>query len=434
MKKSAIEVIKHLQDHGYEAVFAGGCVRDHMMGRVPNDYDIATNARPQDVENIFGNTLPIGKSFGVIQVKHNNYTFEVATFRTDSELSDGRRPDSVEFSTMQEDAARRDFTINAMFYDPIKEYTYDFYGGTKDIEDRLIRFVGSPRTRIEEDKLRILRAVRFSLTLNFNMDPTTLHIITCYSELVKEVSAERIRDEINKMLTHSPSITLHMLNSAGLLEHILPEIKALEKVAQSPNHHPEGNAFAHIYKCLSIAPGLHLDVKWAILLHDVGKSKTMTVGDDGIIHFYKHHEVGAPIAEEILKRLKFSNKFIEKVVWLVRNHMKLHFAPNMKKSKLKRLLGEKWIDELIVLHYADKMGSNRNLDTINFISRAQKTIPIEEIKPEKLINGDDLISLGFKAGRIFKEILEYIEELQLEGELSTKEEALAVVKDKYYEE
>lgn len=431
MRKSAIEVVMHLQDHGYEAVLAGGCVRDELLGEKPKDYDIATNARPQDVENIFGDTLPIGKAFGVIQVRCNDHKFEVATFRNDSARGDGRRPDCVRFSTMKEDADRRDFTINAMFYDPIADKLYDFHDGESDLERRTLRFVGDPKYRIYEDKLRMMRAIRFIVTKALKIDPAHWEAIKDNAGDIRIISWERIREEFNRMFNIYPDSTIYYMEASGLMKYILPEVSILRSIEQSPNYHPEGNALNHTYKALTVAGGMPLEVKWSILLHDIGKYNTQTIGDDGIYHFYGHHEVSANLATEILARFKFPNKFTKKVVWLVRNHMRPFLAPNMRDAKLKRLIGHEWIHELLAVHYADKMGSNKDKTTINFMSKTFKMFPPEEIRPPKLVTGNDLIGAGFKAGRIFKDILDYIEELQLEGIISTKEEALNKVKERW---
>lgn len=431
MYEGAVEIVKVLQEAGHEALFSGGCVRDLLLDVEPNDYDIATSATPTDVENLFPDTLPIGKAFGVIQVRKYSYSFEVATFREEDGYIDGRRPTTIQYSTKLADSHRRDFTINAMYQDPITGTLFDYHGGKKDLEAKVLRFVGNARDRIREDKLRMMRALRFSVTLGFMIEPSQFEAIKELAPLVTTTSQERIQSEFVKMFKRNPHWSLHLLYASGILKMILPEIYFLKNIDQSPNYHPEGCVLNHTYNALMSAGGFPLDVKMAILLHDVGKSLTMSVGDDGMIHFYGHHEAGALIAERILQRLKFTRKFTDKVVWLVKNHMQPHFAPNMRKSKLKKLLASKWINELIRVHYSDCRGSRCNLETLEFIEKARESFTSDEISPAKLINGNDLKTLGIRPGPIYKEILKYIETLHLENGISSREEAIQKVREKY---
>lgn len=423
--KLARKIIKTLQDAEFKAYLVGGCVRDMIMKRVPKDYDIATSATPDEIEGLFSETLPIGKAFGVMQVRMEGVSFEVATFRTDGEYSDGRRPDSVEFSTLHVDAGRRDFTINALYYDPETQELVDLFGGVSDIGRKLIRFVGFAILRINEDRLRMLRAVRLAVCLGFEMDTTCQRAIQLQAELILDVSPERTSCELDKMFTVNIEKSLQLLSSSGLLPFILPEVARLADIQQSPVYHPEGNVFIHTATVLGYLTDSSLEVKWAGLLHDVGKYNTTSVGQDGNIHAYGHHLAGATMTEEILTRLRYPVKFIDKVTWLVENHMRPSFAIEMRKSTLKRLLAEEWFDDLLELHRADSLGSNGNMDTYNFLLESRRTSPESARLPPPLITGQDLINLGFTPGPEFKRILRAVEDEQLEGRIVTNAEAVA---------
>lgn len=431
MYKSAVEVIKQLQDFGYEALLAGGCVRDWFMDRTPSDYDIATNATPDEVEAIFKDTVPLGKAFGVIQVKQNEHVFEVATFRKDSASADGRHPDNVEFTSMKEDASRRDFTINAMFYDPLSAKVHDFNGGLNDIRNKKIRFIGNPHLRIEEDNLRILRALRFAVTLGFRIEPKSWEAVKEHAASVVSVSQERISAELRKMFLANPHKALGILCQSGLLEHVLPEVALLKGVEQPLKYHPEGDVMTHTHNALDHVCGGSEELIWATLLHDIGKPDTKTgSGDD--IHFIGHDIEGEKLAGKILARMKFPTKFIAKVKWMIKSHMRLHFALDMRVSKVKKLLSEEHIEDLLLLHQADCLGSDGSITSYEFLRDYQDNVPDQEINPKRLVTGHDIIALGFKPGILLRTILDHAEEMQLEDHTATKESIMNSIKERYY--
>lgn len=435
----ATKIVKTLQENGYQAFFAGGCVRDVIMGFDPKDYDIATSAFPLDVEDIFKNNTAIGKAFGVIEIREAGYIFEVASFRFDGPYSDGRRPDFIEFSDMEEDAKRRDLTINGMFYNPISEEIHDFVNGKEDIDKKLIKFIGNPFDRIKEDKLRMLRAIRFFIRFeDFRLDSATMNAIKTQAENISIVSDERIRDELVKMLKcHQPRKMLNALDKLELLDKILPEVSLLKGCKQHPLYHAEGDAWEHTIRVLESLPKDASDeLIWAAFLHDIGKPKC-SKKEDGVIRSHGHAKDGAVIAEEILIRLKFSNKFIDRVVALVRNHMKPFDGPDMKKSTIRRLLAKDYFDELIELAKADCAGTEKPSGGDDFKSVDRWIVAFDKVKkelkdvvelPPPLISGNDLIRLGFIPGPIFKEILDRVSTLQLDGEIVDKDGALNVAK------
>jgi tRNA nucleotidyltransferase/poly(A) polymerase len=429
MKTNAIYIVKKLQAFGYKAVFAGGCVRDMLLNKKPHDYDIATSAKPEEVISLFNRTKSVGQSFGVVLVRLGGVDYEIATFRSDGEYIDGRHPDSIKFSTMEEDAKRRDFTINSIFYDPIKNKYYDFVGGLNDIKTKTLRFVGNPNFRIKEDSLRMLRYVRFIAREGLNYNLSDLNYIKNNSELIRKISNERIREELIKILsTNRSKIGLELLEKTFLLKETLPEIDILKYEEQDPYWHPEGNVFNHILCALDHVENYNYIIKLAVIFHDVGKPKTHKI-IDGRITNHSHHSVGSEITEEVLKRLKFSNKEIGHIVWLVHNHM---VTPSLlKKSKLKRLLSHEYIEDLIKVMAADKLGSHNNIYEVKFLEQKLQEWEPDEIKPEPLVNGKDLISLGFKPGIIFKEILNKISDLQLEGILNTKDDSITYIKNNW---
>lgn len=426
----AHRIIRKLQNLGFDAVFAGGCVRDMLLEKEPKDFDIATSATPDEVEKAFPNTIPVGKAFGVVRVNMGGDIFEVATFREDSEGSDGRRPDSVTFSSMEEDAKRRDFTINGMFFDPEEGELMDFVGGQKDIENGVLRFIGNPLERIEEDKLRILRGVRFAVTKNLKIEDYTLSAIMIMAGSISSVAQERITEEVRKMFKDGDMVkSIELLKETGLLDFVLPEITPMFDSPQNPKWHPEGDVMEHTKLVLKALPeDASEEVKWASLLHDMGKPATITFDEDGAIRNKGHEHIGAKMAEDMLTRMKFSNDFVEKVVWLVDNHMRVKKAPEMRKAKLRRLIGSPEFSSLVELGTADSKASTGRLEWKTFITNFVKKLENEPILPEPLINGRDLIALGMKPGPMFKEILETVSTKQLEGELLTKEEAVNFVK------
>jgi poly(A) polymerase len=431
MKEQALKIVQKLREHGYEALYAGGYVRDMLLHMESNDIDIATNAKPEIVESLFDKTLSIGKVFGVIVVVMGGQEIEVATFRNDSAESDGRRPDSVEFSSMEEDAHRRDITINGMFYDPIEDKIYDAVGGIEDLHAGIIRMIGNPDDRIKEDKLRMMRVVRFLSKFDFKVDPKTLQAVKRHSSEIIQVSAERVAEELLKILRiGNYRKAINLLFETGLLDHILPEIKAMEGCKQPADYHPEGDVISHTIKALEDLPMEASDeLRMGTLLHDVGKPPTQTFEDR--IRFDGHDIRGKFMTEEILKRLRFSNEFIERVVALVENHMKFMHVKNMRTSRLKRFLSLPHFEEHMLLHKADCMSSHRNLENLDFVREKLNTFEPEEIRPPKILTGKDLIDMGFKPGRIFSIIMNDVEDRQLEGVILDPEKAKDYVRATY---
>lgn len=430
IRKNAEKIIKILHDAGHEAYFAGGCVRDMEMGVEPQDYDIATSALPDKVIKLFPKTLEVGAKFGVVVVILEGHQFEVATFRTDSSYSDGRRPDSVIFSTPEEDVKRRDFTINGLLYDPFEKKILDFVGGRDDIKRRIVRSIGDPLKRFEEDRLRMLRAVRFSSRLNFEIEPGTYEAIIKMAPKINSVSVERITAELIKMFTGANADkALQTLRDTGLLRQILPEIENLNGVAQPDKFHPEGDVFEHTKKMLGMLKNPDDVLAFAVLLHDVGKPATFKVTDR--IRFNNHDVVGAEIADKILKRLRFPNETRKNVVEIVRNHMRFMHVTKMKESTLKKLIRRETFETEMKLHKLDCLASHGSLEMYKFLQKKAGELPPEVVKPAPLINGKDLIKLGLEPGPLFHEILSNVEELQLDNKLSSKEDAVKWIQEKY---
>lgn len=436
--ENAKNIVTELQFRGFEAVFAGGCVRDMILGLKPKDIDIATSASPDEVESIFKHTIPVGKQFGVVRVMLNGEEFEVATFRTDSKDGDGRRPDSVEFSSMEEDAKRRDLTINALFFDPIKEEIFDFVGGREDLKNGVIRFVGNPIDRIEEDKLRMLRAIRFAAHLQFDIEDNDIKFTLRDNahRVMGNVSMERIKDEMEKMLLcNSPVRAMNMMKGFGLMKFIVPELERLDFSQQSTKWHSEGNVWVHTMGVLKeVAKNTRdIDVLWAALFHDIAKPHCMKIHEDGHISNHGHEALGVSIFGEIANRMKFSTKSKEKIGWLIKNHMKAHIAQQMKTSTVRKFINEEHFDSLLILTKADSKASipddkgreDHKEAGIVFLEVFKTT---DEALPKPLISGRDLISEGLKPGEVFKFVLSDIFDLQLEGKISTKEEAIVSAK------
>jgi poly(A) polymerase len=420
-----LNIIKKLQNNGFEAYLVGGCVRDKLLNKNPKDFDIATSATPQQVISLFERTEPVGVSFGVVLVIENDIPYEVATFRSDGVYSDNRRPDSILFSTPEEDAKRRDFTINALFYDPFKNKIIDFVNGQEDLNNKIIKTVGNPIDRFNEDRLRVLRAIRFNITLGFEIEQKTKEAM--FNVSLDGLAWERIEKELSRMLMHNALKTIKVLDEFGILEKLLPELIKMKGVEQSKNWHPEGDVWNHTLKSISFLNNPTKELAWATLLHDVGKPNKQ-IFDGEKIKFKGHELLGADMAEIICDRFKMSVESKERIKNLIKSHMKATDSINFRKSKLIKLLREDFIDELIELHFCDCMGSDGNLECYEFLKNKKNELK-EDIKPKiKLITGKDLIDLGFKPGPIFREILEKIEDLQLENEISTKEEAMEVVK------
>jgi poly(A) polymerase len=443
LQSFAAQIIQTLRQQGFQAYLVGGCVRDLLLQREPADYDIATSATPAQVMEIFPETYAVGAQFGVVlvplpeeqrasgdeEVLPKTHAVEVATFRSDLGYSDGRRPDEVRFSEdPREDVARRDFTINGMMLDPVSGEVLDFVDGRKDLAAGIIRAIGEPGRRFAEDKLRMLRAVRFAARFEYAIEAGTLAAIQHCASEIHAVSRERVRDELTKMLTegHARGAFL-LLDESELLKEVLPEISAMKGVKQPPEFHPEGDVFVHTLLLLDNLPEpCSPTLAWGALLHDVGKPATFRVAPDRI-RFDGHVDVGVKIAEEICERLRFSKHDAAQVLALVDNHMRFGHATRMKESTLKKFLRMPGFDEHLALHRADSLASHGNLSTYEFVREKRAEIPPEKIRPVPLVTGDDLIATGYAPGPRFREILEAVEDAQLEGRLLSRDAALEFV-------
>ena len=435
LKEKSVGVVKRLREAGYQAYLAGGCVRDVLLGKTPQDYDIATDAKPEAIRNIFPKTIEVGAQFGVVIVLIDGDSFEVATFRYDGPYLDGRHPSEVRFASMQEDILRRDFTINGMMYDPLEDRIIDLVGGREDLSRGLVRAIGEPRARFQEDRLRMARAVRFAAGLGFAIEAKTLAAIQAEASTIGQVSWERIGDEVTRILTEGGARRgFELLDESGLLTPILPEVVAMKGVEQSPDHHPEGDVFSHTLLLLEQISNLKFQISetlaYGCLLHDVAKPLCVKREREKVT-FYGHTEKGAEMAVEILKRLKQSRAVWERVAYLVKNHLRHTQAPKMRLSTLKRFLGEDGIEELLELTRIDALASNGNLQYYNFCRQKLVELKHEEIHPEPLLRGKDLIAMGLKPGPLFQEILRRLEESQLEGEIDTREQAMEWVNRQY---
>jgi len=426
-RDTAREITRKLQASGYEAFWVGGCVRDSLLGRQPQDYDIATSARPGEVEALFPHTVPVGRQFGVILVLEDSIQFQVATFRADADYVDGRRPTAVTFTDARADASRRDFTVNGLFFDPIRNQLHDWVEGQADIAARLVRTIGDPEVRFAEDHLRILRAVRFAAQLDFEIAPSTLSAVQRNAATIRQVSAERVRDELLRLFRPPHAARgLDLLDQAGLLREVLPEVAAFRGCEQGAEYHPEGNVYQHVRLMLSLLPpDSDPMLAWAVLLHDVAKPVTATRdAATGAIHFYGHEKVGAEMAEALLHRLRFPKKQIDQVVAVVRQHMQFKDVPEMRKSTLRRLLMRPTYPLELELHRLDCLGSHGMLDHYEYLRRAAEDLSqMPGIRPP-LLRGDDLLGLGLTPGPRVGELLAEIREKQLLDELTTPEQAL----------
>jgi poly(A) polymerase len=448
-RQHAAEIVRTLRQRGHQAYFAGGCVRDILLNREPADYDVATDATPPQVMQIFPQTYAVGEQFGVVLVptaendgeKHvldrpaerSKQVVEVASFRADVGYSDGRHPDQVHFSKdPQEDAQRRDFTINGMMFDPATNEILDFVGGQDDLKKGIIRAIGDPHHRFEEDKLRMLRAVRFAARFNYHIDPATLNAIQNLAPKIHQVSAERVREELTKMLTEGQARrAFELLDTTKLLPEVLPEIAAMKGVAQPPQYHPEGDVFIHTLLLLEkLRPGaggsISKTLAWGALLHDVGKPPTFRIAPDRI-RFDGHVDVGVKMAAEILRRLRFPNRETDQILTLVDNHMRFGDVQRMKQSTLKKFLRLPAFDEHLELHRIDCLSSHGQLDAYEYSQQQLRAMPPEVIRPTPLITGRDLIEAGYKPGPRFKELLAAVEDAQLEGRLASHQEAMEFV-------
>ena len=430
VKPGALRILRTLNDHGYRAFLNGGCVRDLLMGREPRDWDVATDAGPDAVMRLFDRTVPVGARFGVVTVLLDDGNYEVARFRRDGEYEDGRRPRDVEFADAEADARRRDFTINGMFYDPASGRVIDCVGGRGDIEKRLIRAIGDPGQRFSEDYLRMLRAVRFAARLGFAIEPGTLAAIRAGAERIREVSAERIRDELTMILTEGGAAAgAQLLMDLRLMPAILPEVAKMEGVPQPPEFHPEGDVWTHVRMMLEQLQAPTPTLAWGVLLHDIGKPPTYSVADR--IRFNRHEVVGAEMAGEICRRLRMANADTERISQLTAHHMRFRNVREMRPGKLKRFLREEYFAELLELHRIDCLASHGLLDLYDFCSERLEQESTEDLEPPPLISGRDLIAMGFAPGPRFREILDAVEDAQLEGAVRSREAALELVRERF---
>jgi poly(A) polymerase len=465
---AALSVVKTLRAKGYEAYLAGGCVRDLLLGRDPVDYDVATSATPEIVLSLFPRTFAVGSHFGVVLVEDSGspdgfanatetelappqVVTEVATFRSDGAYSDGRHPDAVRYTTSaKEDVQRRDFTINGLLLDPTvlverasdelalaaREGLLDYVSGLDDLDAGVIRAIGDPQRRFQEDQLRLLRALRFAARFGFTLEPTTFaavrHLAARVSPNYGAVSRERIRDELTKMLTEGKARrAFELLDETDLLVQVLPEISRMKGVAQPPQFHPEGDVFIHTLLLLEqLEPGCASTLAWGALLHDVGKPPTYRVAPDRI-RFDGHVEVGVAIGAEILRRYRFSNEDTRQVLAFIENHMRFADAPRMKASTLKRFFRLPCFEEHLALHRMDCQAAHANLEIYDFVRERYLTMPEEAVRPAPLLTGSDLIAAGYSPGPLFKQILQVVEDAQLEGTVATPEEALALVREHF---
>jgi poly(A) polymerase len=456
-KAVAKTIVERLQQAGFAAYWVGGCVRDFLLGREPDDFDIATDARPEQVEKLFRQTIPVGKKFGVMVVVENQQQFQVATFRAEADYQDGRRPEKVVFAGAEADALRRDFTVNGLFYDPLTEKIHDWVGGEKDLRAKIIRTIGRPEERFAEDHLRLLRAVRFAAQLSFEIEPQTFAAVKSLAPKIKLISAERVRDELIKLFAPPASVAdgragsplpaarsqttggahgvtrptsnaargLILLRDSGLLGQILPELAATISCEQSPDYHPEGSVFEHIKLMLEkLSSGSDELLPWAVLFHDIAKPVTAERdAKTGAIHFYGHEKVGAEMARAILNRLRFPKKQIDEIVACVLHHMQFKDVKQMRKATLRRLLLRETFPLELELHRLDCLGSHGDLELYDFlIQQAEELKKKPAIRPP-LLTGDDLIKLGMKPGPAMGALLNEIREKQLADELKNGREA-----------
>ena len=454
-KQFAEEIIRTLRVRGHQAYLAGGCVRDLLLNRQPADYDVATDATPQQVMQILPQTYAVGEQFGVVLVPyrkeeeaeqiartsessgqtpaHHRDAVEVATFRLDIGYSDGRRPDEVRFTKdPRQDVERRDFTINGMMLDPATNEVLDFVGGRADLNEGIIRAIGDPERRFAEDKLRMLRAVRFAARFDYQIEAATMTAIQKLANQIHQVSAERVREELTKMLTEGQARrAFQLLDTTGLLREVLPEIAAMKGVEQPPQYHPEGDVFVHTLLLLDKLPaGASKTLAWGALLHDVGKPPTFRVAPDRI-RFDGHVDVGVKMAAEILRRLRFSNDDSDQILALVDHHMRFGQVQQMNQSTLKKFLRMPAFDEHLELHRLDSLSSHRQLEAYDYARQQLQSMPPEEIRPTPLITGRDLIEAGYEPGPRFKEILGAAEDAQLEGRLTSREAAMEYVRREF---
>jgi poly(A) polymerase len=441
-RETAKEIVRRLNVAGFQAFWVGGCVRDFLLGREPQDFDIATDAKPEQIEKHFKKTIAVGRKFGVMVVVENKQQFQVATFRAEADYQDGRRPEKVVFASAEADALRRDFTVNGLFYDPLTEKIHDWVGGEKDLRAKIIRTIGKPEERFAEDHLRLLRAVRFAAQLRFEIEPQTFAAVKSLASKIKLISAERIRDELLKLFRPPHAARgLVLLRDSGLLEQILPELAAMISCEQSPDYHPEGSVFEHIKLMLWKLPhsspqtgygaaSANELLPWAVLFHDIAKPVTAERdAKTGAIHFYGHEKIGAEMARAILNRLRFPKKQIDGVVACVLHHMQFKDVKQMRKATLRRLLLRETFPLELELHRLDCLGSHGDLSHYDFLLLQAEELKRKPAIRPPLLTGDDLIKLGMKPGPEMGALLDEIREKQLADELRTPRQAKAWVKN-----
>ncbi|MFW6456815.1 MAG: CCA tRNA nucleotidyltransferase [Planctomycetota bacterium] len=421
-------MVHKLQQNGHQAVFAGGCVRDAILGHVPRDYDIATTARPDKVQCLFSETRAVGRDFGVILVLVDGDCFEVATFRTETGYSDGRRPDQVQFAGVKEDAQRRDFTINAMYWNPLSGKLIDHVGGLADIRDRLVRAVGQPSRRFQEDHLRLIRAVRFAARLNFRLTKDTEKALRENVDLITGVAAERLQQELRVIMTdRDPASALRLMDDIGMLGRLFPELDDARGCEQPDNYHPEGDVFVHsLLTVQKLGPCPDFVVAMAALLHDIGKPPASEGQDD--LRFPEHERIGEKMVREVCQRLKLPTAETDRIAWLTKRHMYFKDAKNMNDSTLKQLIAESGFKQLCQLVRADSLASWGQLENLEYVLQKREQFQEKDIAPPRLISGNDLIDMGYKPGPAFTTILETIRDEQLNGTLSSREQALQMAR------
>jgi poly(A) polymerase len=435
-RELANSICEELRRKGFQALLVGGCVRDLLLRREPADYDVTTDATPEQVMELFPESVAVGAQFGVILLPRDGLKVEVATFRSDVGYSDGRHPDQVIFSkSAQEDVQRRDFTINGLLMRHDTDEVLDYVGGQADLNAKTIRAIGEPSRRFTEDKLRMMRAVRFAARFGFEIEAETFRAIRRHVKEIHQVSPERLRDELTKMLTEGAARrAFELLDETWLLGQVLPEVAAMKGVQQPPQYHPEGDVWIHTRIMLEgLAAGISPTLAWGVLLHDVGKPPTFKPASEtgDRIRFDGHVDVGVRMAEEICRRLRFSNEETEQILALVDNHMKFGAAEEMRASTLKRFVRLPRFEEHMALHLLDCLSSHRRLESYDFVQRFLAQTPPEQVRPERLLTGNDLQGMGFQPGPVFSEILGALEEGQLEGEITTRQEAERFVQRKF---
>ncbi|MFQ5663909.1 MAG: CCA tRNA nucleotidyltransferase [Terriglobia bacterium] len=431
LRQKATAVVRRLVEAGHQAYWAGGCVRDLLLGREPADYDVATSARPEEVLRLFARAVTVGAQFGVIKAQVEGEEIEIATFRSDHGTQDGRHPREVRYArTPEQDVRRRDFTINGLLYDPLKDEVVDFVGGREDLRAGLIRTIGEPQERFGEDKLRLLRAIRFSARFGYRIEENTWAALRANRASITQVSRERIRDELLKMLTEGGAgRAFELLDASGLLEILLPQVAKMKGVAQPPEFHPEGDVWVHTLMMLAKMERPSPTLALGVLLHDVGKPPTFRVAER--IRFDEHSEVGAAMAAEICEGLRLSNRETERVVALVRNHLRFKDAPRMRPSTFKRFISMDGFEEHLELHRLDCLASHGDLTNWQFIKEQVESLPPEVVRPPRLLTGHDLKAMGYAPGPQMGRILAAVEEAQLEGTLKSPEEARAFVEQQF---